>query len=350
MTETEGIVLSPQRRSFITGCQVSKDPPKDHTSERNGENNPGLIGKTLESSLRSDSITSNVANASARRVGSGRIRPSTTAAGSDDFDNRGRGPGNYHDSDSRFGSGFQRGGDRVPSDRGGWYDQRGSSNMDRRNVGSSRNHLGMGRKPRQRDIEPEWMSAPVNQDDMMELKGFDDSPEKETRGGFRGGNIEPRKIEKLPTAPAPKEHKENDFNIDDILHMDVIPGLSTILDDNDPLMELESNKTKVESSGNSGGGSRFSQFFSKTKEEQPQKNLDQRRSSITDELKQESNSNSMTSIKIPSPGDPSAYFAPISPAAKTEHHHEPTSNANQLNPIMEMLRSGGKGNTISHKY
>ena len=25
MSETEGIVLSPQRRSFITGCQVSKD-------------------------------------------------------------------------------------------------------------------------------------------------------------------------------------------------------------------------------------------------------------------------------------------------------------------------------------
>ena len=30
MSETEGIVLSPQRRSFITGCQVTtKDPPKD---------------------------------------------------------------------------------------------------------------------------------------------------------------------------------------------------------------------------------------------------------------------------------------------------------------------------------
>ena len=38
-----------------------------------------------------------------------------------------------------------------------------------------------------------------------------------------------------------------------------------------------------------------------------------------------------TSIKIPSPGDPSAYFAPISPAAKTE---------TPINPIMEMLRSG----------
>ena len=29
MSETEGIVLSPQRRSFTTGCQMNKDPPKD---------------------------------------------------------------------------------------------------------------------------------------------------------------------------------------------------------------------------------------------------------------------------------------------------------------------------------
>lgn len=182
MTETEGIVLSPQRRSFITGCQVSKDPPKDQTSERNGDGTN--LGKTLESSLRSDTIGSSVVNAAARRVGSGRIRPSTTA-NNDDFDNRR--PGNYHDSDSRFG-GF-RGGER-PSDRG-WYDQRNNPGMDRRNMGASRklmsdrDHGGLGRKPRHRDSEPEWMSAPVDQDDMMELKGFDDSPEKETRGKDR---------------------------------------------------------------------------------------------------------------------------------------------------------------------
>lgn len=153
-------------------------------------------------------------------------------------------------------------------------------------------------------------------------------------------------MEKLPSAAAPKmmekESNAADFNIDDILHMDVIPGLSNILDDNDPLMELES-KAKSESSNAGHGGSRFSQFFSKTSsEDQRQKNLDQRRSSITDELKHDQNS--MTSIKIPSPGDPSAYFAPISPAAKTEDHQAPAANANQLNPIMEMLRSGGKGN------
>ena len=48
-----------------------------------------------------------------------------------------------------------------------------------------------------------------------------------------------------------------------------------------------------------------------------------------------------TSIKIPSPGDPSAYFAPISPAAKTETPPMPPSQPEiAINPIMEMLRAG----------
>ena len=44
-----------------------------------------------------------------------------------------------------------------------------------------------------------------------------------------------------------------------------------------------------------------------------------------------------TSIKIPSPGDPSAYFAPISPAAKTE-------NTAPMNSLMEMLNRKGNKN------
>ena len=43
------------------------------------------------------------------------------------------------------------------------------------------------------------------------------------------------------------------FNIDDILHMDVIPGLSNILEDAcDPLMDLHESKTnsnKIEATG-----------------------------------------------------------------------------------------------------
>ena len=44
---------------------------------------------------------------------------------------------------------------------------------------------GRGRGGRYgKDVEPEWMSAPVDQDNLMELKGFDDSPEKEVKGNF----------------------------------------------------------------------------------------------------------------------------------------------------------------------
>ena len=170
--------------------------------------------------------------------------------------------------------------------------------------------------------------------------------------------------------------------------MDVIPGLSNILDDcDDPLMDTvtELSQPKVEPMG---GGSRFSQFFTKAKTEekqqeeqqqqqsavqqplnqqssQSQKNLEHRRSSITDEFgnvnnnskssregspnafmhqflrtqQQQHHEEHQTSIKIPSPGDPSAYFAPISPAAKTENPIT-LQSANAINPIMEMLRAG----------
>ena len=55
-----------------------------------------------------------------------------------------------------------------------------------------------------------------------------------------------------------------------------------------------------------------------------------------------------TSIKIPSPGDPSAYFAPISPAAKTENPIT-LQSANAINPIMEMLRAGNVKSMSNHK-
>ena len=81
MSETEGIVLSPQRRSFITGCQVSKDTssnnsnketsvgpndrgdPRDRDSRDPGASKPN---SNASESLRPDPI-------STRRVGSGNL-------------------------------------------------------------------------------------------------------------------------------------------------------------------------------------------------------------------------------------------------------------------------------------
>ena len=90
-------------------------------------------------------------------------------------------------------------------------------------------------------------------------------------------------------------------------------------------------------SGESGaaGGSRFSQFFSKPASGagagNNASNLAKLEQNNVDELGV--TKETFTSIKIPSPGDPSAYFAPISPAAKTE---------NPSNPIMDLLRGGSE--------
>ena len=138
--------------------------------------------------------------------------------------------------------------------------------------------------------------------------------------------------------------------------------MANILDDNDPMIENEpSGGKKTESSG---GGSRFSQFFAKSNAAPAVVEDDNkpRRSSIIDELgtkisttetfmedflrknkqnqqHQEQQKPQQTSIKIPSPGDPSAYFAPISPAAKTE-------NTAPINSLMEMLNRKGKEKNI----
>lgn len=51
-------------------------------------------------------------------------------------------------------------------------------------------------------------------------------------------------------------------------------------------------------------------------------------------------------MRIPSPGDPSAYFAPISPAAKT------TNEPQNSNPILNMLMVNSRGitSTFIMKY
>ena len=49
-------------------------------------------------------------------------------------------------------------------------------------------------------------------------------------------------------------------------------------------------------------------------------------------------------IRIPSPGNPSAYFAPISPAAKTSNLEELTNSTSSKNPLMDILRVGSSSN------
>ena len=46
-------------------------------------------------------------------------------------------------------------------------------------------------------------------------------------------------------------------------------------------------------------------------------------------------------IRIPSPGNPSAYFAPISPAAKTSDIQQLTDSTTSNNPLMDILHPTG---------
>ena len=52
-------------------------------------------------------------------------------------------------------------------------------------------------------------------------------------------------------------------------------------------------------------------------------------------------------IRIPSPGNPSAYFAPISPAAKTSNIEQVTDSSASNNSLMDMLRLGSSSHNIN---
>ena len=54
-------------------------------------------------------------------------------------------------------------------------------------------------------------------------------------------------------------------------------------------------------------------------------------------------------IRIPSPGNPSAYFAPISPAAKTSHIEDLADSSSSKNPLMDMLRVGSSSTHEDHE-
>merc|ERR1712223_203647 len=217
-----------------------------------GERDPASL------SLRPDTISN-----SSRRVGSGRIL-SREPRGPTDYDHDQRGGGDSRDRDrDRNRDWYDRGGDfDGPPNRGDRSGDRGGrgggSRADRgtsRNKNEPRGRGGGGRYAR--DVEPGWMSAPVNQDETFELKGFDDSPEKE---------VEKKRSNTTSSDSSSKTANINDpgFNIDDILHMDVIPGLANILDDNDPTIENEPSGGVQKTETISGGGSGFYSFFAKS--------------------------------------------------------------------------------------
>ncbi|XP_021371115.1 nuclear receptor coactivator 6-like isoform X2 [Mizuhopecten yessoensis] len=175
--EKDGIVLSPQRRSFGTGCHVSQ---------------PTL---TRQMSCPSDFKDGNDRDRGPRRIGSGRIqldrdRGEVTrerVGGERDFRAiRDRFDRDDRDRDRRYDREWDRDGrdsrdSRDPRDRG--FRREFEDRDNRRDFGNR--HYNSRDSGRRRDYrhedEPEWFTeGPSSQLDTIELRGFEREKEKET--------------------------------------------------------------------------------------------------------------------------------------------------------------------------
>ncbi len=237
-----------------------------------------------------------------------------------------------------------------------------------------------GHRRSEGEEQPEWMSVNVEQGEMMELRGFEDSPEKERNVVVEERKKDNRKKEErqhqqeqhhrqqqqqeateagVPTAA--QENKES-FNFDDFLKIDAIPGLANILaDDPSDLAVASGTGGRRQSGGDLPGESRFSKFFKRqtSPQDQGRGGADEaRRSSIQEELQQhgqfqQQQQQQQPIIKIPSPGDADSanfYFAPISPAAKTTSRRQQEQKQQQQehsdegrNVLMDLIKGRDQG-------
>lgn len=383
--QQDGIVLSPQRRSFLGGCHVSsvknsesngKDCKENSSNHQNQQHHPheeGLLhgqgkrvvdrGSARNFEREDYRDVRDRDRAQGRRIGSGRILTRAGEPGADEYDLT------HRRHDSRFG--FRRGEEEPLYDRrdrsrdrkdrwsggGGRYEaddgfggrrnnhyqvssMRGGGNGGGRSASDRR--FGNTRYPRRsEEAEPEWMSETVEQGELMELRGFDDSPEQETIRNDRPlGSDENEKSNSRQNAvvdghedkPAQGQKQASEFNLEEFLQMDSIPGLANILSD-DSSKEAEANQLPPQS--------RFSKFFSRPMEE------------ANDWMASKPNTTAEDAgmkIRIPSPPvaneGSSFYFAPISPAAKTSSH-SPNAAKNESSALMELLKVNNNNNNNS---
>ncbi|XP_019876564.1 eukaryotic translation initiation factor 4E transporter isoform X2 [Aethina tumida] len=375
--ENDGIVLSPQRRSFNSGCFVPVTRPNRAHSPI-GKSEPGAHIGVREIQPAS------------RRIGSGRIVR--------DWDSGDKtGPGGVADpmgGGDYVGVGFRRqnsmgavpnsgaGDDRTDrGERGGGRSFAGfdMTREKEREPGRRNGRYDRRRLDSSREDEPEWFSGgPVSQNDTIELRGFDDADKPTTgkmkRGAKRAKEWAKKKGDVAQTVP---EERGDDDGVKDHQHQQPRtggPGKKTPANGaqsdergagdasnaradgevNDHLSIFEdifkADNISLLTNGVGGDGdnkkSRFASWF---KKESPEKEAAARRASMNDEnnaivkgiLKDIGASEAAgTSVQIP--GDAEKYFAPISPAASTQqggkkgvNHHAPPA---QKIDIMEMLR------------
>ncbi|XP_074643691.1 uncharacterized protein LOC141900609 isoform X2 [Tubulanus polymorphus] len=308
--ERDGIILSPQRKSFGTGCHVTT------SSQQRRPSSPMEYREPVERDRRNPD----------RRIGSGRLamdRDRDRDFRSDRFNERrferyrrDSRDSDEHDRDSR---------DTRRGQRSEYEDRRFSS-----------------RRPvrRREEEQPEWFtSGPTNQLETIELRGFEDpvydektengsdadvsatkASEKQARTGH-GESVATNDSSSLdearsttpekPSTPASSDKAElqqeqapngPDFDFNAFFNLETIPGLGS-----NPTVESEATVPQ--------SGSRFTRWF-QTNSPHNSRN-GSRRSSFTDDynyLHDLSFSDIVgghRSPTIPSPSDPPGMFSPI---------------------------------------
>ncbi|KAL1501261.1 hypothetical protein ABEB36_006616 [Hypothenemus hampei] len=340
--ENDGIVLSPQRRSFNSGCFVpaNKEPKADVPP-------PHLIG------------VRDIGGTSTRRIGSGRIMRDSW-----DTDKE-------PESDFTSFSRVQRGPDREERGRSFGRDQDGGGkekDINRRN--SRYSNEGRRRYSESKEDEPEWFSSgPISQNDTIELRGFDDSDKPKTskarqernkqrvkdwfkKKGYNCNFVDVKEKEdeetkenKNGSEPEPTEEKgdnnqrepntkaqlegqtedkrttshasEHSFDFDEFLKGENIPGLLP----NGVGAETEKST------------SRFSRWF---KKDSPVKDEGPSTSSRKSSLQEDNHIKHL----LEDINESNAYFAPISPAGLMDDKNR--SSLGQPVNIMDMLSRGNR--------
>ncbi|XP_011305362.1 eukaryotic translation initiation factor 4E transporter isoform X3 [Fopius arisanus] len=396
--EQDGIVLSPQRRSFNSGCFVNttQPPPRRPESPIHKPEVPHReqvrrigSGRLLTRDMwdfrpEAEKLEPERTDIAFRITGNGSREGTGWGESMRDRDNRDRDMrDDRNDRYERrsFGRDF---GDRDNRDRNDRHPMDRDKDRRERKFGTDRRRT-YSSEPRELE-EPEWFSGgPISQHDTIELRGFDDIPEEkitknkkaspaQKKRGKKGnekdeksentnsagpkgrstptamdqsinpihaphspiseqeelsvngqklseanetGNTDPSDVNDQ-SAGKSRDGEHLDFNLDDFLKSDSLPGVSSLL----------TNGVGADT----GSGSRFSQWF---KRESPVQ--DSRRESIQDELLNNLlNDITEPNIQVPSVNESNAYFAPISPANQTG------GNAGTGTKLLEMLQRGNK--------
>ncbi|XP_066251934.1 eukaryotic translation initiation factor 4E transporter-like isoform X5 [Euwallacea similis] len=382
--ENDGIVLSPQRRSFNSGCFV---PANKEPVGGKGDAPTHLMAGGRE-------ITS-----STRRIGSGRIMRDSwendKESGESDF-NFGRGLQNRNNErDDKFGD---RGGmrDEKYGERRSFGREIDNGTKEKEGRRNSRYTESRRRYSESKEDEPEWFSSgPMSQNDTIELRGFDESEkpgkrkmtasrvkrvkdwskkkentiaedkEKDEEAQHEGSSVNHSETgeqkdnsgseqgNEREVVPPVSERKTADqskmpsnesmysFDFDEFLKGEAIPGLLPNGASDD------ANKST----------SRFSRWF---KKDSPNKEVGTSRKSslqednhiIKDLLKDITESSSIPVSVHPPAMDSNTYFAPISPAGNNfggvdgsmgGDKKRPNFNLGQQVNIMDLLTRGKQG-------